>query len=115
VAAALSGRPDALLVAGHITCSACDEASYPTAAEWVTGTLVLASYDRHHARCCPIRPGPAGLVLLDLGQPDQTVPRVHRPRLCRATAVTTGQPCRAAALPGSGYCHHHNPARRPAS
>ncbi len=100
---------DPILAAGRITCGACGAGSYPTAAEWVTGDLILAAYASVHAPGCQAR-REFGAVLLDLGQEDPDVPDVQRPRLCRATAVTTGRQCRAPARPGSGYCHRHGQA-----
>jgi hypothetical protein len=105
---------DPILAAGNLRCGGCGALSYPVAAEWLTQGLILVSYDQHHEHGCARRSA-CGTVLLDRDAPTQEVPAVHRPRICRGTATSTGQPCRAAAAPGSGYCYHHNPARRAAS
>jgi hypothetical protein len=100
---------DPILHATYVTCGHCGARSWPTDAEWITGTLVLATYAPEHEPGCPWRGFPA-TVLLDLGQDDQAIPAVQRPRLCRATASSTGRQCRGHARPGSGYCSHHDPA-----
>lgn len=102
--------PDPILAAGYITCHGCGAESYPIDAEWLSETLILATFTVECARDCPRRRD-SGAVLLDLDG-DQLVPMVMRPRVCRAIASTTGRPCRGYAQAGSGYCHTHNPARR---
>jgi hypothetical protein len=103
---------DPLLVAGHIDCRGCGSRSYPTEAAWIGEDLILATYEVACEYDCGRRRD-SGAVLLDLGS-DQTVPLVPRPRRCRAIASTTRRPCRAYAPPGSGYCFHHDPAKRAA-
>lgn len=102
---------DPILVAGYNTCGTCGATSYPTDADWVGEGQVLATFASTCQPSCPRR-GPARTILLEFGA-DPVIPEVQRPRLCRAIAATTGRRCRGYAQPGSGYCHHHNPARRP--
>jgi hypothetical protein len=101
---------DPILVAGSITCGECKAKSCPVTAEWLTDTLVLASYDQHHERGCSYR-DTAGVVLIDLDAASETVPAIRRPRRCRAIAASTGRPCRGYARPGSGYCPSHQAAQ----
>jgi hypothetical protein len=102
---------DPILHATSVTCGTCGTESWPTDAEWVTGTLVLVTYVGDHEYGCPNR-RPIRTVLLDLGQDNPVIPPVERPRRCRGTATTTGQQCKHYARPGSGYCVHHDPQRR---
>jgi hypothetical protein len=105
---------DPILAAGYVTCGQCGGVSWPTDAEWVTGTLVLVTYAPEHEPGCPWRGHPR-TVLLNEGQDDDPgIPSVERPRRCRGTAKSTGRPCRHYAQPGSGYCAHHGPTRREA-
>ena len=98
---------DPILWAGFVRCG-CGGTSYPVTAEWITDWLILAAYDDVHERPCRQH---VGMVLVDVDAEAQAIPRVQRPRLCRAMAATTGQPCRAVARPGSGFCYSHDPAR----
>jgi hypothetical protein len=102
---------DPLLAAGTAKCHTCGAVNYPVAAEWMSGTLILAAFDPAHRRGCANRGHPVA-VLLDVGAADTGYYSPARPRRCRGTAATTGQPCRAYAMPGSGYCHSHDPAKR---
>jgi hypothetical protein len=103
---------DPILVAGYNTCTVCGATSYPTDADWMGEELILATFATACRPNCPRQRNPGRTVLLELGA-DPAIPEVQRPRLCRAIASTTGRPCRGYAQPGSGYCHTHNPARRP--
>lgn len=103
---------DPILVAGFNTCRGCGAKSYPTDADWVGEELILATFTTTCQPGCSRRRDAARTVLLELGA-DPVIPEVQRPRLCRAIASTTGRQCRGYAQPGSGYCHTHNPARRP--
>ena len=104
---------DPILHATRVTCRTCGAESFPTDAEWITGTLLLATYEPGCERGCPWRGFPS-TVLLDLGQDDLSIPAVERPRRCRGTAVSTGQQCKRYARPGSGYCSRHGPVREEA-
>jgi hypothetical protein len=101
---------DPILAAGSVACGECGAESWPADAEWVTGTLVLAALVPEHEPGCSWRGFP-GTVLIDVDQFGERIPAVPRPRRCRGVAVTTGQPCRNHARPGSGYCLRHDPAR----
>ena len=108
--------PDPILCANYVEC-ACGSRSWPVEAGWVGDDLLLVTFDPEHAPGCPHRGFPR-LVLLDQGQGDGGIPSVDRPRgrrVCRGLAVSTGQRCRSSALPGSGYCGRHGPARREAA
>ena len=104
---------DALVAAGCNICGTCKQRSYPVDAGWVAGRLVLATFEQAHAPGCTNR-HMASTVLIDLGADDATLPRVPRPRSCRATAVTTGKPCKSPASPGSAWCRWHDPDRQAA-
>jgi hypothetical protein len=104
---------DPILNATHATCACCGAESWPTDAAWITGDLLLATYDPEHEPGCPWRGYPR-TVLLDHGQDDDGIPAVERPRRCRGIAASTGRPCRHYARPGSGYCSAHDPERRAA-
>jgi hypothetical protein len=101
---------DPILYAAPIACGECKAESWPVEAQWAaSGTYILAAFESVHEPWCRRRTK-YGTVLLDICG-DGTLPQVRRPRRCRATASTTGQPCRAYAKPGSGYCHSHDQAR----
>ena len=100
--------PDPILWAHPIQCK-CGSESWPADATWVADGMILASYETVHNPGCPA-PTVFGAVLLIRGS-DCTLPAVQRPRRCRAIAVTTGQPCRAYARPGSAFCHTHGQPR----
>jgi hypothetical protein len=116
VAAVSSCCPDhdPLLRATSLACNSCGRKSYPVTADWLTGTLILATFDQDHERGCTNRNG-CGTVLIDTTAEGETFQTPQRPRLCRAIATATGQPCRAVAQAGSGYCYNHNRARRATS
>ena len=96
---------DPILEAGSLTCP-CGAVSYPVQAAWVGDGLVLAEYEDGHRYGCPNRH--ARVVLVDVDAECRAVPLVIRPRLCRATAATTGRQCRHSARPGSAYCASHD-------
>ena len=102
---------DPILHATYVTCGSCGARSWPADAEWMTATLVLATYAPEHEPGCPWRGFPS-TVLLNLGQDDPAIPSLPGPRLCRGTAATTGRQCRQHARPGSGFCQYHDPTQR---
>jgi hypothetical protein len=103
---------DPLLIAGSTTCRSCGTVNYPASAEWMSGSLILATFDPEHEPGCTNRGNPQ-TILIDLDAETQGVPGTPRPRRCRGTTAA-GNACKAYPQPGSGFCGHHNPARRPA-
>jgi hypothetical protein len=105
---------DPILHATSVTCGACGTESWPADAEWITGTLVLATFAPEHDRGCSWRGFPE-TVLLDIGQDNTAIPALpDRPRRCRGTAISTRRQCRGYARPGSAFCASHGSVRRAA-
>lgn len=104
---------DPIRYAASVVCGRCGAESWPTDAAWMDAALVLVTYAPEHEPGCAWRGHPR-TVLLNIGQDDDGIPSVERPRRCRGTAKSTGQPCRHYARPGSGYCSRHDPAGREA-
>ena len=108
-----SGLPDdALTAAGLRQCPRCRRAAFPVDATWLDDRLILASFPRI---CAHI---PAGVVSVCTCCIEEN-PEHYRP--ADAGLLLTGRrcagrnrhqaPCRATAVPGSLYCHWHEPAR----
>lgn len=102
---------DPILIATSVTCGTCKAESYPVTAEWVTETLILASFDQTHEPGCRRRSTACGTILIDMAAPTNEIPHVIRPRICRGT-TKAGTSCMAYAGKGSAYCATHDPARR---
>lgn len=89
---------DPMLCAGWVPCTQCREPAYPTAAGWLTGRHIIATY----APGCPHVAEQTRVV-------DLTT-MVVDPR-CRGT-TRTGTRCRLRARDGDGWCVHHQPQRQ---
>ncbi len=102
---------DPILVATSATCGTCLAVSYPVAAEWITDTLILASFDQTHEHGCTRRNTACGTILVNLDAASNEIPHVGRPRICKGT-TKAGTACRNHARKASAWCSSHDPARQ---
>lgn len=96
----MNPHPDALRAAGFYDCHLCGALTFPTDATWlIPRTLLIANFDP----ACPHVPG--GTVTLDPTSMDIA-------SRCVGTTLAGTRCARRAGCAG-GYCHLHNPSRRP--
>jgi len=87
---------DPLIHAGHVRCSTCRTASWPTDADWISETLILASYEAacEHAT-------PHTWIVDATAGPDPAA------ALFCSGRTATGALCRNKPRPGTTRCHWH--------
>ena len=76
---------DPIRYAASVVCGRCGAESWPTDAAWMDAALVLVTYAPEHEPGCAWRGHPR-TVLLNIGQDDDGIPSVERPRRCRGVS-----------------------------
>ena len=107
---------DPILMAGAVFCPDCYRAAFPVDATWVSDLVLLVDY----GRTCGHIPGQTMVIDLrglDVGQRFARLLLLEEMRKELAQYVPGrrcqgrnrfAKPCRANAVPGSDYCHHHD-------
>jgi hypothetical protein len=104
---------DPIICAGAVRCGTCGAVGYPREAEWVSESLILATYE---APCRHVKSRTMVVDPASIPYTDQELAKYVRGRRC-AGHNARGRPCRSYARPGSDFCRAHqaHPAARRAA